>query len=130
MRILVADDKEIVRRGVRRLLSAEATWEVCGEAVDGADALRKASELLPDLILLDISMPSVNGLEVARILRQEVPKAKIVVMSQHDPVQLLPRVVEAGAHACLDKNRLGTDLLPTIRSLEGTSEADGMARAR
>jgi len=121
MRILIADDNERVRRGVIDILSSKANWKVCGEAKDGAEAIQMARELLPDLILLDISMPGLSGLEVARLLRQEVPKTKIVIMSQHDPIQLLPRAVEAGGHACVDKSRLGTDLLPTIESVEGTS---------
>jgi DNA-binding NarL/FixJ family response regulator len=129
MRILIADDSDMVRHGVRGILSCETTWEVCGEAIDGAEALRKARELLPDLILLDISMPGLNGLEVARLLRQEVPEAKILVMSQHDPILLLPRAVEAGAHACVDKGSLGTALLATIKSINGTSEARRIANA-
>jgi DNA-binding NarL/FixJ family response regulator len=123
MRILIADDSDVVRRGVIGILSSETGWEVCGEARDGTEALRKARELLPNLILLDISMPGMNGLEAARLLRQEVPEAKIIVISQHDPIQLLPRVVEAGADACVDKSRLSTDLLASIKNIEVTSEA-------
>lgn len=123
MRILIADDNDRVRRGVMGILARVANWEVCGEATDGSEALRKARELLPDLILLDISMPGINGLEVARLLRQEVPEAKILVISQHDPIQLLPRAIEAGAHACLDKSRLDPDLVATMESLGRTSEA-------
>ena len=123
MRILIADDNDMVRRGVVRILASVTNWEVCGEARDGSEALRKARELLPDLILLDISMPGINGLEVARLLRQEVPETKILVISQHDPIQLLPRAIEAGAHACVDKSRLGSDLVATMESLRRTSEA-------
>jgi DNA-binding NarL/FixJ family response regulator len=118
MRILIADDNDGVRRGVTALLSSEAGWKVCGEARDGSEALRKARELLPDLILLDVSMPGMNGLEVARLLRQELPEAKILVISQHDPIHLLPRVLEVGGNACVDKSRLGTDLLAGIKSIE------------
>lgn len=117
MRILIADDNDVVRRGVIGLLSTEKDWEVCGEARDGAEALRKARELLPDLILLDISMPGINGLEAARLLREEVPQAKIIVISQHDPIQLLPHVVEAGANGCVDKGRLSTDLVAGIKKI-------------
>ena len=117
MRILIADDNDVVRRGVVRLLS-ETGWNVCGEARDGSEALQKARELLPDLILLDFSMPGMNGLEAARLLRQELPEAKILMLSQHDPIQLLPSVVEAGGDACLDKSRLSTDLLASIKSIE------------
>ena len=119
MRILIADDSDIVRRGVIGILSSEEGWEVCGEAKDGSDALRKAKELLPDVILLDISMPGMNGLEATRLLRKEIPKAKIIVISQHETSQLLPRAVEAGADACVDKNRLSTDLVATIKQRTG-----------
>ena len=118
MRILIADDNEAVRLGVARLLTSETGLTVCGEARDGAEALQKARELLPDVILLDFSMPGMNELEAARLLRKELPEAKILVISQHDPIHLLPSVVEAGGNACLDKGRLSTDLLPSIKSIE------------
>lgn len=127
MRILVVDDNEVVRHGVVGLLSLEPDWEVCGEAQDGPTALQKARELLPDLILLDINMPGLNGLDVARRLRQDLPQARILVMSQHDPIQLLPIVVAAGGDACIDKSRLATDLLASIKNLgrgsSGTQQA-------
>jgi DNA-binding NarL/FixJ family response regulator len=114
-RILIADDNDMVRCGVTGILSSMTDWEVCGEAKDGSEALRKARELLPDLILLDISMPGQSGLEAARLLRQELPKVKIIIMSLHDPIHLLPRALEAGAHAC------GPDLFATIKSVGETS---------
>jgi DNA-binding NarL/FixJ family response regulator len=98
-------------------LSSEPTWEICGEAPDGTEALRRAQELQPDIILLDISMPGIGGLDVARRLRRELPKMKIIVMSQHDPVHLRARVIEAGGDVCLDKGLLATELLATIKSL-------------
>jgi DNA-binding NarL/FixJ family response regulator len=97
LRILIADDSALVRRGVIGLV--------------------KARTLQPELILLDVSMPGMNGLEVARRLRKEVPQAKIIVMSQHDPVHLLPGVMAAGGDACLDKSRLAADLVETIKKL-------------
>jgi DNA-binding NarL/FixJ family response regulator len=121
MRILIADDSDAVRRGVIGLLSAEPAWEICGEARDGMEALEKAGELHPDLIILDISMPVIGGLETATSLRREWPRAIILVISAHDPARLLPRVIEAGANACLDKSRLASDLLGTIRSLATAS---------
>jgi DNA-binding NarL/FixJ family response regulator len=117
MRILIADDNEHVRRGVRNILTLVAGSEVCGEAKDGDEAIQKATELLPDLILLDVSMPGLSGLEVARILRNKMSVAKIIVMSQHDPALLLPRALEAGAQACVDKSRLSADLVPAIEKL-------------
>jgi len=118
MRILIADDNEYVRRGVRSILASMTHWEICGEAKDGPEAIQSAAELLPDFVLLDVSMPGLSGLEVARILRDTVPATKILVMSQHDPAVLLPRAMEAGAHACIDKSRLATDLLPTIERVQ------------
>lgn len=117
MRILVADDSDIVRRGIIDILSGEREWNVCGEARNGSEALQKAHELEPDVVLLDVSMPDISGLEITRRLRCEVPKAKVLVVSQHDPALLLPSVIEAGGHACLDKSNLGRDLLATIKTL-------------
>lgn len=117
MRILIADDSEVVRRGVRNIL-APTSCEICGEAIDGPDAIQKATQLLPDLVLLDISMPGLSGLDVARLLREKVPATSILVMSQHDPSVLLPRALEAGAHACIDKSRLALDLVPAIERFQ------------
>ena len=114
MRILVVDDNQSIRSGVAKILSTEADLEVCGEAKDGAEAIQKAQELRPDLVLLDISMPGLDGLATARILSRTIPHARILIMSQHDPVHVLPGALQAGAHGCVDKSRLGTDLLPAI----------------
>ena len=122
VRVLIADDNEMVRRGIKDLLASEMTWQICGEAKDGADAVQKSRELRPHIILLDISMPQLNGLQAARLLRKDSPEVKILVMSQHDPVQLLPRAIEAGANGCIDKSRIGVDLLPAIRSIDGITE--------
>ncbi len=122
MRILLADDNEWVRRGVKSILAPMTQLEVCGEAKDGEEAIRIAAKLFPDLILLDVSMPGLNGLDAARLLREKVPTAKILIMSQHDPEVLLARALDAGAHACVDKGRLSTKLLPTIASIMGPLE--------
>ncbi|MGA2921318.1 MAG: response regulator transcription factor [Candidatus Sulfotelmatobacter sp.] len=119
MRILVVDDNDRVRHGVRNLLTSETSWEICGEAKDGTEAIEKARELLPDIIFLDISMPGLNGLEATRLLRLQAANAKILIMSQNDAVQLLPRAIEAGAQGCVDKARLFTDLLSSIESIAG-----------
>jgi DNA-binding NarL/FixJ family response regulator len=117
MRILIADDNQWIRRGVMNILAPMTQWEVCGEAKDGTEAVEMATELLPDLILLDVSMPGLSGLEVARLVREKVPAAKILIMSQHDPAVLLPRAIQSGAHGCVDKSRLSTELCPSIVNL-------------
>jgi two-component system response regulator NreC len=118
IRVLIADDNALVRRGVADILASSLNCEVCGEAGDGGEAVEKAKDLSPDLVLLDISMPGMNGLEPARLLRQRMGSCKILIMSQHDPVQLLPRAIEAGAHGCVDKSRLNFDLLQAIHDLQ------------
>jgi two-component system, NarL family, response regulator NreC len=120
MRILIADDNHSVRLGVRRILSSQSNHEVCGKAVDGTEALRMAHMLLPDLVLLDVSMPKPGGLETARLLRRELPQIKVVIMSQHDPSYLSSRVIEVGAQGYIDKNRLDSDLVPTIGNIKET----------
>jgi DNA-binding NarL/FixJ family response regulator len=118
MRILIADDSELVRHGVRKILAPKTGWEICAEAEDGSAAIQRATDLLPDVVLLDVSMPGMSGLQVARILREKVPTVRIVVMSQHDPAVLLPRALEAGAQACIDKSRLAIDLISAIERVQ------------
>jgi DNA-binding NarL/FixJ family response regulator len=117
MRILIADDHPLVRRGIAGMLSRETNWEICGEASDARETLERAAELRPDVVLLDVSMPDANGLETARLLRQRVPSVKILIMSQNDPHHLLAPALEAGAQGCVDKVRIGTDLVSAIRSV-------------
>ncbi|HXP68924.1 MAG TPA: response regulator transcription factor [Candidatus Dormibacteraeota bacterium] len=118
MRILIADDHHMVRRGVGDLLSKEAGWEICGEATDAAQAIQKASELNPDLVLLDISLPDGSGLEAARRIRQEIPHVRILMMSHHDATQFVQSALESGADGCIDKARLALDLVAMIKSLQ------------
>lgn len=117
MRILVIDDSEIVRRGIVRVLASEPGWVVCGEAEDGTEGIRKARQLSPHLILLDMSMPGLSGLETARLLREELPDVKILILSQQDETLLLPRALQVGAHGCVDKSLLSADLLSKIKSI-------------
>ena len=122
MRILIVDDSELIRRGLADILSSENEWQVCGEAKDGLEGVQKALELLPDLVLLDVSMPGLGGLETAERLRQELPNVDIIFLSQHDPVHLLPRALELGARACVDKSRLTKDLVATIKRVAADRE--------
>jgi two-component system, NarL family, response regulator NreC len=117
VRILIADDHPSVRRAVARLLSGEPSMEVCGEVANGDEILSRVVELRPDLVLLDVSMPGANGLEVARLLRQQCPLTKIMILSQHDLQHLRPSALEAGADGCVDKAQIVAELLPAIQAL-------------
>jgi len=117
VRVLVADDHAAVRRGVINILTSVENLVVCGEARNGDEAIRKTRELQPDLILLDISMPDINGLEVARRIREEFAGARILIMTQYDARRMIPSVLAVGALACVDKGRLSKDLLRTIESV-------------
>ena len=114
VRILIVDDHAVLRRSLRLLLAQRADWEVCGEAIDGLDAIQQAGQLLPDVILLDISLPHLTGLEAAMQIRKNAPGVRIVIVSQHDPVQMESRALDVGAHAYVTKLNLSRDLLPAI----------------
>src|SRR5713226_5521840 len=90
LRILIADDSEMIRKSMIAILRSRPAWEVCGESPDGADAVQKAIDLRPDVVLLDISMPGMNGLEAARMIRQELPEVKILIVSLNDAAFTLP----------------------------------------
>ena len=117
MRILIADDYEQVRRAVRMLLASHDEWDVCGEAVDGQDAIQKAKELKPDVVLLDISMPRLNGLEAARLIRKEVPQSEILILSQHPASAMSQAALEAGARGYVAKSNMSRDLLPAVEAV-------------
>src|SRR5215470_9007303 len=117
VRILVADDHEVVRRGVRSLLNSRTDWEVCGEAVDGREAVEKAKELKPDVIVMDISMPRLNGLEATRVIRKEVPQSEILIFSQHAAAEMRPVALQAGAQDYIAKSAIPNDLLTAVESL-------------
>src|SRR5437667_11537433 len=85
LRILIADDHEIIRRGVRSLLEARPNnYDICGEAVDGRDAIDQAAKLRPDLVIMDVSMPVLNGLEATRTIRKLVPETDVIILTQHE----------------------------------------------
>jgi DNA-binding NarL/FixJ family response regulator len=118
MRILIADDSEMIRKSMIAILRCRPAWEVCGESPDGADAVQKAINLRPDVVLLDISMPGKNGLEAARIIRQELRDVKILIVSLNDAGLTLPSALAAGADGCVGKDRLTTDLVAAIEAFE------------
>ena len=116
-RILIVDDHEIFRRGLRSLLESRADWEVCGEATDGQDAVAKAKQLQPDVIVLDITMPRLNGLDATGVIRKEVPTAKVVILSQHQPALMKQVALTAGAGAYVTKSEVSRELMAAIDGL-------------
>lgn len=117
LRILIADDHEVVRRGLRSLLGSRPDWEICGEATDGQDAVQKARSLKPDLIMLDISMPYLNGLDAARIIRKENPESEILILSQHESSEVVRAALDAGARGYVAKADISRDLLSAVEAV-------------
>lgn len=114
-KILLVDDHEIVRKGVRQIL--ESRWVICGEAENGEEAVAKTVELRPDLVLMDISMPGVNGIEATRQIRMLGIPTKIVIFSMHDSVQIALQAKAAGADGCLVKSTPVDELLKSIATI-------------
>jgi DNA-binding NarL/FixJ family response regulator len=117
LRILVVDDHQEIRKGVRALLSSQSDWIVCGEAEDGIEALEKAKELRPDIILMDVSMPRMDGIEATRILSRELPESGVVIVSQNDRAIVSTQAESAGALAFIAKSELALRLTPTIAEI-------------
>jgi DNA-binding NarL/FixJ family response regulator len=116
-RILLADDHEVVRTGLRALLEEQPGWEVVAEAIDGRDAVEKASKFKPDAVVIDIAMPSLNGLEAVRQIVKAVPQAKVLVLTMYDSDPLIQQVLQAGARGYLLKSDAGRDLVSAIDAL-------------
>lgn len=119
LRLLVADDNENVRRTLRKLLSSEADFEVVCEAINGAEAVSKATEYRPDVVLLDITMPTMDGLEAARILKRELPSIQIIIVSQHDSRGFKWSALAAGVNGYVVKGDAARDLIPELRRIQG-----------
>lgn len=115
-KILIADDHEAVRRGLRSAV-VSAGWDLCGEAVHGKDALEKVKELNPDLIILDLSMPVMNGLDAAREIRKQSPNVKIVGFTMHESQQVREQTSLIGFHALAAKSAPLGNLLATVKLL-------------
>lgn len=118
LRILIADDHEVARRGIRAMLESHPGWEVCGEAKDGREAVELASRADPDLVLLDIGMPNLNGLEAARQILAVSPDIAILILTMHDSDQVVREVLRAGARGFLLKSDAGRDLVAAVEALQ------------
>lgn len=116
LRLLVADDHDVVRKGVRTLLEEQPGWEVAAEASDGREAVEKAKQVQPDVTILDLSMPELNGLEAAREILKSVP-TKVLILTMYDSDPLIRQTLEAGARGYLLKSDAGRDLVSAVDAL-------------
>ena len=114
-RILIADDHEVMRRGVRGLVESQEEWSVCGEAIEGNEAISKTRELHPDLLILDVSMPGVSGIEAALQILKDDPNMKILFFTMYDSPQMMREISNVGAWGYVAKARAGNDLVDAVR---------------
>jgi DNA-binding NarL/FixJ family response regulator len=117
LRILIADDHEVVRRGLTSLLSSRRGWVVCAEATTGREAVALAAQHRPDIVIMDIRMPELNGLEATRKIRKMLPQTQVLVLSLHYSDQLVREIVDAGARAYVLKSDASAELLTAVEAL-------------
>jgi DNA-binding NarL/FixJ family response regulator len=117
LRILLADDHEVVRKGMRALLEVRPGWEVCAEAANGREAVELAKWTKPDVVVMDISMPELNGLEATRQILKALPRTEVLILTLHESEQLVRRVVESGARAYVLKSDAARNLVEGVAAL-------------
>lgn len=114
LQILVADDHEIIRRGIKALLCSQPGWTICAEAATGREAVSKAEQHRPDIVVMDIAMPGLNGLEATRRIRKKHPKTQVVILSLHYSDQLVREVLDSGARSYILKSDASRDLINAV----------------
>ncbi len=117
IRILVVDDHAIIRDGIRALLDLHEDIEIVGEASEGKEAVEKAQELMPDVVVMDIAMPVMDGLEAARRIKRKIPKTKVLVLTQYDNKEYVLSAIKAGVSGYVPKRALGSELVSAIRAV-------------
>ncbi|MGA3177437.1 MAG: response regulator transcription factor [Candidatus Acidiferrum sp.] len=117
LRILIADDHAVVRTGLRTLLDSRVGWQVCAEAIDGRDAVEKAAKYKPDVAVLDIGMPLLNGVEATRRIRKASPHTQVLILTMHESDELVQQVVEAGARGYILKDDADRVLLAAVDAI-------------
>jgi len=117
LRILIADDHDLIRRGIRTLIQTHAGWEICGEAQTGREAVFQAEALKPDIVIMDISMPDLNGVEAAKRIRKILPATEVLILSVHYSDQLIREIVESGVRGYIVKSDSDRDLIIAVETL-------------
>jgi two-component system nitrate/nitrite response regulator NarL len=119
IKVLIVDDHPVVRKGLQSCLARQEHLQIVGEASDGDEAVQKAMDLAPDVIFMDISMPRLSGLAATQLLRKEVPKVKVLILSVHNTRDTLVRIIQAGAHGYVSKEASPDELLQAIEKVRG-----------
>jgi len=117
LRILIVDDHEVVRRGLLALIATQAGWEVVGEAVNGPEAVKKVNQIKPDVVIMDVTMPVMSGLDATRLIMETAPETKVLIFTMHDSDQMMQSALEAGARGYVLKSNAASDLMAAIRAL-------------
>jgi DNA-binding NarL/FixJ family response regulator len=118
-RVLIVDDHAVIRRGVHGILSTYPEWDMCGEADNGQDALRLASELQPEVVIMDVSMPGLNGLETTRIMRDLLPETKVLLLTLHSSSEFVRSAFAAGARGYVLKSDAEIELVRALNVVVG-----------
>jgi DNA-binding NarL/FixJ family response regulator len=116
-RILLVDDQEIIRKGVRSFLGRNAEWEVCGEATNGREAAEAACRIHPDVIIMDVTMPEMDGIAATREIKKSFPGVRILMLSMHNSTQLVDSAFSAGANGYMLKEELGSQLFSALETI-------------
>jgi DNA-binding NarL/FixJ family response regulator len=117
IRILLADDHDVMRSGLRAMLEAQKDWQVCGEANEGQEAVRLALELKPDIAVIDLSLPNLDGLEVTRRIKKELPRTEVLIFTMHETENMIRAVIAAGARGYVLKSDAGLKLIEAVEAL-------------
>jgi DNA-binding NarL/FixJ family response regulator len=117
IRILLADDHDVMRSGLRTMLEAHCGWQVCGEAREGREAVRLALELNPDIAVVDLAMPGLDGLEVTRQVKKELPRTEVLIFTLHETENMIRAVIAAGARGYVLKSDAGLKLIEAVEAL-------------
>ena len=131
VRILLVDDHPVVRQGLRTLLEGRSGWEVVGEASDGTEALDKINSLQPDVVVLDVTMPRMNGLETCRLIQQrrKLSGLEVLFVTQHDSPQMMREALDAGARGYVVKSNAARDLLEAVEAVSQHRVFTALARS-